>query len=163
MAEDALTRFVSTEIAKRGWSRADLGRESGLNKNTLTDFFNGRSTPARRALTRIEAASGLTSGTLADTEGQPRVDLTWPASTKLLDEGLLAELAYRMQTLKREVGRRRALQSKDEGVIGGGGEVTHIRPTGAYRDQAVRTGSNGGQHIDEAMGAAREENQDPWP
>ncbi len=120
MTEDLRNR-IRLALAERGWTQADLVRKSGVDKNTISTLMTGKATPRPSTLGKIEAALGLTPGTLA----APGEDdqLAEPAWARLAeadlssypDEVLLAELGARLRHLKglaRDL--RGALEERDQ-------------------------------------------------
>ena len=107
MTESAV-KLVVGEMAKRRWSQARLAREAGVDPATVGDFVNGRRWPIVPTLAKIEAALGLTPGTLAAIGEDPHAGppaatdkTTTPTLREATDEELLAELGYRMIQLRR--------------------------------------------------------------
>lgn len=120
MTEDLRNR-IRLALAERGWTQADLVRKSGVDKNTISTLMTGKATPRPSTLGKIEAALGLTPGTLA----APGEDdqLAEPAWARLAeadlssypDEVLLAELGARLRHFKglaRDL--RGALEERDQ-------------------------------------------------
>jgi len=146
MAEDALARFVATELAKRGWNQTDLGREARLNKNTLTDFFNGRSRPSRRTLARIEDALDLTLGTLAALGEDPHAGAEPASRARLIEEELRAVRqaglsAYGVRELLDEVeARYLSLERRVRDLQSGQEEVPDVDWGGDSWPRAAREG-----------------------
>lgn len=106
MTEDAKARYVAARLAEKRWKQADLVRETGLDKNTISDFLSGKREPSLATLAKIEDALVLTRGTLAalgedPSAGQP-AEGPAAAAAHLTDEELLADLTYRLQQLKRQ-------------------------------------------------------------
>lgn len=97
MTEDAaqrIARYVAGELVKRGWTQAELAQAAGVNKNTITSFMRGEA--SIRTMKKVEAALGMTRGTLA-AAGE---DAPAPGSPNPLadvsDMALLAELGRRL-------------------------------------------------------------------
>ncbi|MFT3877165.1 MAG: helix-turn-helix transcriptional regulator [Propioniciclava sp.] len=96
-------------MARQGLTRSSLSRKSGVDPNTVSDFLNGLRWPILKTLAKIEAALGLTPGTLAALGEDPHLGeadppngtVTTPTLRSATDEELLAELGYRMVQLRR--------------------------------------------------------------
>lgn len=109
MAETTTAAFVAARLAERQWNQSDLVRASGVDKNTISTFMTGKTrAPSRATLAKIEAALGLTPGTLAAIGEDPHAGppaatdkTTTPTLREATDEELLAELGYRMIQLRR--------------------------------------------------------------
>lgn len=180
MAEDdTKARFVAGKLAERRWKQADLVRETGLDKNTISDFVSGKRQPSLVTMHKVEDALGLTRGTLAalgeDADGRPApTDAEYEAYMRrqsgvdnLTTEELLAELTYRVQQLRRRV---QLLESKQEVLFDpdnpdevAGGAVLPLPtkpgplPAGNI---AARRGRKSKAAFDRAMDSAGEESQD---
>lgn len=105
MAEtSAAAQRVMARLSEKGWSRATLAREAGVDPATITDFLNGKRWPILATLGKIEAALSLTPGTLAalGEETIPAEPATPERPSELTDADLLAELGYRLTRLQRE-------------------------------------------------------------
>lgn len=117
MAETgAAAQRVMARLSEKGWSRAALAREAGVDPATITDFLNGKRWPILATLGRIEAALSLTPGTLAalGEESQPAGPPVGQTS-ELTDAELLAEVGYRLTRLQRENAKlRRQLNEAEE-------------------------------------------------
>ena len=105
---DPKIQFVMARLAELRWSRARLARESTVDPNTISDFLSGKRQPSLTTLAKIEAALGLTPGTLAAIGEDPHAGppaatdkTTTPTLREATDEELLAELGYRMIQLRR--------------------------------------------------------------
>lgn len=102
MSEDARAQRVLVALAARRWRQADLVRASGIDKNTISDFLNGKRNPSMATLGKIETALELTPGALAALgEDVPGADQ--PELSGVDDAKLIAELGYRLEHMKRRV------------------------------------------------------------
>lgn len=57
---------VKAEMGQRGWNIQQLSDESGLTRDTLSDFLEGTRWPQQRSLGAIERALGWTPGAIAE-------------------------------------------------------------------------------------------------
>ncbi len=101
-------------MTARNWTQGDLAEKAGADPATIGDFLAGRRWPRPATLGRIEAALGMSSGTLA-TLGAGASTLTTSegahvagsqaaavALSSASDEELLAELTFRLKRLQRD-------------------------------------------------------------
>lgn len=145
MAEDAASRYVAARLAEKRWRQADLGRASGLDKNTISTFMTGKSKPSLATLGKIEDALDLTPGTLAAL-GEDTEEPAWFRSSgpdrrlaRASEEDLLAELTHRVVQMKGELERLResaeemkSIQSRREQYLAEhGDDDEHHRSLGA--------------------------------
>ena len=59
-------RALSAEMAAKGWTRAQLARQIGIDPGTLGDLLDGRRRPKAPTQGRIEAHFGWAAGTIAE-------------------------------------------------------------------------------------------------
>lgn len=149
---------IRAELARRKWSQAALSRESGVDKNTISDFMTGKREASAPTLAKIEDALGMTHGTLAAAgeEPGPAAQAGSASLRGITDEELAAELSYRLTQ------RRRELEDAFE-------ELHFLR--GRYRDAIhdlaggidgydPEAGTQDGVALDELEGARRERARD---
>lgn len=95
---------ITAKLKELGWSRARLARESGTDPNTVSDFLNGKREASAVTLGKLEAALGLTFGTLADSgEDHFLPAVHRPQLRSVSDAELVAELGYRIEQYRRIV------------------------------------------------------------
>lgn len=111
----AARQRARNEMATQGLNQRSLATSAKVDPNTISDFLAGRRWPIMSTLAKIETALGLTHGTLAaigeeeDSQvGRDRArrkrevqQLDDPYLTEASDAQLLAELAWRMEDLRR--------------------------------------------------------------
>lgn len=148
-------RRLRRVMEERGMSARDLVRLTGLNKNTFSDMFSGKTQrPYRGTLERIEVALGLTPDTLSGSGEEPAVlgharlgsavlgaDLSGVSSDELV-----AELSERLRVLQRRVRDLEGRGREDASATGSVDEVGNVRRLrrGAMPvDEAAYDGSDG--------------------
>lgn len=109
---DTKADYVAAKLRAKRWKQADLVRETGLDKNTISDFMTGKRKASLDTLGKIEDALDLTRGTLAALGEEPEPGFVRAAASDRTighadEEELLVELTYRMRQLKREIARLR--------------------------------------------------------
>lgn len=82
-----LARTVQQLRAERGWSLDQLAARSGVSKGVLVALEQCRSNPNLATLARIGDAFGVPVTRLLDSGGQPRVQVTGPAESRVLWRG----------------------------------------------------------------------------
>ncbi|GAA1714794.1 helix-turn-helix transcriptional regulator [Brachybacterium phenoliresistens] len=125
----AYLRFVRTEMDKRGWSAADLGRASGLTAQHLSRILNDdrdvlQRRPESATIDALARAFGMSSDYVltfvAEAMGFPSGRVSAPDASALSDEELLHVLAERLRrarTNEHEGG------TAESGSTAGGGDV----------------------------------------
>ena len=124
---------VLRAMAERRWSQADLATAAQIDPGTLSDFLSGERKPRGKTLAKIDAALGLTPGTLAASAPEdptPTYGITLAEAT---DAELLAELTYRVEALRRTVDSLKF------------GQMPHTGPTG--ESDGVVNGSEGDRAV----------------
>lgn len=117
---DIKVDYVAAQLRAKRWKQADLVRETGLDKNTISDFMTGKRKPSLDTLSKIEDALDLIRGTLAGLGEDSRAG-TGPASPRARlieeelqavrraglsaygDDELLDEMRERLRRLRREL------------------------------------------------------------
>lgn len=103
MTEDAaqrIARYVAGELVKRGWTQAELAQAAGVNKNTITSFMRGEA--SIRTMKKVEAALGMTRGTLAAAGEDAPAAGPSPDLAGASPEDLLAALTHKVLGLREE-------------------------------------------------------------
>lgn len=175
MAEGTFSDRLKAALQAKHWKQADLVRETGLDKNTISALVNDKARPNPATVGRIEAALGVTLDTLAGSgEDRPAV-----AADDLGEAELIEALSYRLGKLRRErdealaelerlrrmqggqsdAGQAEAQKNPDDDG-GAGATVTPIRPdNGALAARKPKLGTPS-KHQHDPMAHAGEESQD---
>lgn len=100
MAEDSFGARLRAALKAKGWYQSDLVRETGLDKNTVSALVNDKQRANPTTIGRIETALGVTLDTPVGA-GEDHQGSAAPLAEVGTDE-LLAELTYRMSSLRKE-------------------------------------------------------------
>lgn len=103
MTEDAaqrIARYVAGELVKRGWTQDELAQAAGVNKNMITSFMRGEA--SIRTMKKVEAALGMTRGTLAAAGEDAPAAGPSPDLAGASPEDLLAALTHKVLGLREE-------------------------------------------------------------
>lgn len=57
-------RRLGRAIAKKAWRQSDLARHSGVGKDSVSNYINGKSAPTRVSLERMASALGVSANDL---------------------------------------------------------------------------------------------------
>jgi transcriptional regulator with XRE-family HTH domain len=64
LTKPEFARRVYEAMNNKGWYPSQLSRASGLSRNNISSYINGRSYPSRRSLTMLSKALGVKAETL---------------------------------------------------------------------------------------------------
>ena len=53
-------RHLHRLMVAKGWLQAELARQAGLSRNTITTYIRGRSYPSRESLEKLASVLGIT-------------------------------------------------------------------------------------------------------
>src|ERR1700720_4958082 len=83
----ALARTLQALGAERGWSLDQLAARSGVSKGVLVSLEQGRANPNLATLARVGDAFGVPVTLLVDLGGEPAVQISSPAPSRVLSGG----------------------------------------------------------------------------
>lgn len=165
MAENPQALHAAARMQALGWNQTDLAREAGVDEGTISDFLAHKRRPRRGTIGRIEAALGVTPGTLGATGEDPPAK----APSEMSEAELVQALTLTMDRLKRERDAAMLEVQKWKARAEEGAAPATIDQLRARRQQpppgVERMAANHGDHrelegLDAEMDAAGEESQD---
>jgi transcriptional regulator with XRE-family HTH domain len=104
---------VKMLMEQKGWSQADLVKQSGVSKSTLSDILCGKTSPGAKHLVSISTALGVSTDYLVSEGAQPVVEHPTPIKIDSVVKPSYKHFPIRIETKLHYLAKEAAWQERE--------------------------------------------------